>query len=172
MALLRGNSGAARTATRPPWALHESLFVESCDRQGQCIAACPEKIIEKGRGGFPQINFQKGECTFCGECVDRCTSGALSAPAMQAEQPAWQASIRIKENCLAMNRVVCRSCAEQCDQRAIFFSLSIGGIAQPELVTEQCNGCGACVAPCPVAAIELKNLAGNSTGEPMQERVR
>jgi len=89
---------------------------------------------------------------------------------MHAGRPAWQLSPSIKENCLALNRVVCRSCAEQCDQQAIRFRPAPGGVSRPELNSEQCNGCGACIAPCPVAAIELNSLPSSvSSGEIMQE---
>ncbi len=167
MAFLRGDFRGTHTAIRPPWALEEHSFINSCDRCGDCIKACPEKIVEKGRGGFPQVNFSQGECTFCGDCVERCHAGALSVEAMQGQQAAWQLTPAIKDNCLAINRVVCRSCAEQCEQRAIHFRPAPGGVSRPETDPEQCNGCGACVAPCPVAAIELKSLPNSgAAGEP------
>ena len=38
--------------------------------------------------------------------------------------------------------------------RAIRFPLVAGGVPRPEIDTGACTGCGACVAPCPVNAIE------------------
>lgn len=58
--------------------------------------------------------------------------------------------------CLALNRVVCRSCAEHCEAHAIHFRLAPGGIAVPLVRAERCDGCGACLTACPVSAIALQ----------------
>jgi len=58
--------------------------------------------------------------------------------------------------CLALNSVVCRSCAEHCAPHAIHFRLAPGGIAVPLVRAERCDGCGACLAACPVSAIVLQ----------------
>ena len=157
-AFLRGDLQGRYHAVRPPWATGEAGFIATCTRCDECISSCPEKIIEKGQGGFPQINFKRGECTFCGDCAKACEAGVLS---FDAEAQPWQLTPSIKESCLALNRVVCRSCAEQCEQRAITFRPAPGGVSRPELHLEQCNGCGACIGPCPVAAIELNSQQEN-----------
>ena len=53
---------------RPPWALNEFLFVDQCTRCNECITACEEEIIIRADGGFPEIDFNRGECTFCELC--------------------------------------------------------------------------------------------------------
>lgn len=58
--------------------------------------------------------------------------------------------------CLALNSVVCRSCAEHCAPHAIHFRLAPGGIAVPLVRAERCDGCGSCLAACPVSAILLQ----------------
>ncbi len=169
-ALLRGRITGSAPTIRPPWAILETAFLSRCNRCGDCVKACRESIIHTGDGGYPTIDFSKGECTFCGDCASACKSGALSQTAMQASQPAWQLSLSIKDNCLALNRVICRSCAEQCEQQAIRFRPAPGGISRPELNNQLCNGCGACIAPCPVAAIELNSLPHSANpGEQQQE---
>lgn len=62
----------------------------------------------------------------------------------------------ISPACLALNRVVCRSCAEHCESHAIHFRLAPGGIAVPLVRAERCDGCGACIAVCPTSAITLE----------------
>ncbi|WP_192845271.1 4Fe-4S binding protein, partial [Pseudomonas aeruginosa] len=34
-----------------------------------------------------------------------------------------------------------------------------GGVALAELDSQRCNGCGACLAPCPSQAIQLRALS-------------
>jgi len=163
---LRGNfSGQSRTL-RPPWALPESGFVDRCTRCGDCLTACPQRILEKGRGGFPQVNFTWGECTFCGDCLRACAAGAFAVtPQQTASHAPWSARAAIDSGCLAMRGVECRSCGDQCTAAVIRFRLVVGGSAMPELDAVACTGCGACFAVCPVQAI---NIRETSPGRGMQ----
>ena len=156
-ALLRGEVTGRTSAIRPPWIAPDVNFTDRCSRCGECISICPESIIQSSDGGFPAVNFSSGECTFCGECVAVCDTGALSLTAFQEGLPPWQLIPSIGEGCLALNHVVCRSCAEQCEQRAIRFRPAPGGISYPEVFSSQCNGCGACVGVCPVKAVSVQN---------------
>ncbi len=154
MQFLSGDLGGARTAVRPPWALDEALFIDKCTRCGDCIAACPDDLIVEGRGKFPRIDFSRGGCDFCQECVQVCKPGALAA-GPGPESPPWDLKASILPECLSLNAVICRSCGEACDQRAIRFKLEVGGIARPLLERTSCNGCGACFAVCPVRAVAI-----------------
>lgn len=158
MQFLRGDFRGAEKALRPPWAVDESQFVESCNSCGECITACPASILVKARAGFPVVNFSNGECVFCGDCVAACQTGALRQTNDPDEVP-WKLKAVIADNCITYQSVVCRSCAEQCESRAIAFQLSAGRVPQPLLANEKCNGCGACVAICPVDAISVEKPA-------------
>lgn len=154
---LSGDWGAREMPRRPPWALAEEEFIARCTRCSDCLSACPTGILEKGRGGFPRVNFAKGECTFCGDCVAACKPAAL----VRAEGAApWRLAAQIGVTCLAHQGVVCRSCGDRCEVRAIRFRLARGGVARPELDGASCTGCGACVAVCPVGAISMCEPAG------------
>jgi ferredoxin-type protein NapF len=145
-------AGAKATQLRPPWALDEAQFLTQCTRCDDCVSACPTHIIERGDGGFPEINFQQGECTFCGDCIVACKPRALrSAP----NQEPWHLLATIGPSCLVLNQVICRACGEQCEMSAISFSAQPGGLAPPQIAAELCNGCGACVAGCPVQAVKI-----------------
>lgn len=72
--------------------------------------------------------------------------------------------VAIGPECLALNRVVCRSCAEHCEAHAIHFRLAPGGIAIPLLRPERCDGCGICIPACPTSAITLQPAAVSSEG--------
>ena len=94
--LLRGDFFGRSRPIRPPWSLPENEFVERCTRCGDCISDCPQHILDKGRGGFPQVDFSRGECLFCGECVQTCTTGVLAGRSPQGEGPApWSVRARI-----------------------------------------------------------------------------
>lgn len=155
---LRGALYAKAMPFRPPWAIAEPAFTDACTRCGDCLTACPESILAPGRGGFPEIDFRKGACSFCGACVGACKAGALKRG--DAENP-WRLGpgrlgARVSgDTCLSMKGVTCRVCGDRCEARAISFTLAVGGRASPCVALTECTGCGACVAPCPTAAIEM-----------------
>ncbi len=135
---------------RPPWSV--AAFHTNCSRCDECIKHCPEGILIKGDGSYPQVDFSLGGCDFCGECVDVCDSGALSK-----QQPLpWSLTANITQDCLAMQDIVCRSCADICNESAIIFQLKAGATATPHINAAVCNGCGFCYATCPQQAIVLK----------------
>lgn len=141
-----------------PWQIESPNFIEQCTRCERCIKSCPNHIIVKGDGGFPTIDFKRGECSFCYQCAQSCPITSLFRS--HSEQ-AWQIKAHISPNCLAKNRIECRSCEEICEIMAIKFKYQVGSPAQPEIEhdlssTNCCNGCGACVAVCPTNAITIK----------------
>lgn len=153
---LRGNFSGYRAAVRPPWAITEIEFLSTCDQCGDCVKHCPTQIIRIGRGGYPVIDFESGECLFCDECLNACESGALTKT---ADTRAWSISASIDEQkCIAFHKVECRSCFDPCENRAIRMQHRISSTAIPIIDTASCNGCGACYATCPVQAITMKPL--------------
>lgn len=155
---LRGRVAPPRLAPRPPWALPEAQFAQACSRCDACISACPQAILARGDGGFPEVSFKLAGCTACGACVEACAPQALQ------RQPAlWDWRAQIGPACLASQRVECRVCGEVCDHRAIRFAPTLGGVATPALNLDQCTGCGACVAPCPTQAITMRQPAQKDT---------
>lgn len=153
---LRGDFSGRSRPIRPPWALPEEAFVERCTRCGDCSAACPQHILSTGRGGFPRVDFARGECLFCGDCVRSCAHGALAGWSRAGDGPApWSVRAHVDDRCLAYRGVECRSCADACEPAAIRFPLRAGGVAQPVFDPVACNGCGACYGVCPAQAIAL-----------------
>ncbi len=155
MQFLRGRFREAEAVLRPPWALAEEKFAALCTRCDACLPACPTGIVKRGSAGFPEVDFRAGECTFCGECVSACPTPALDRSARESGLAPWSLVARIGEACLALNKVVCRSCGDVCEPRAIRFRLALGGVALPHLEATACTGCGACVSVCPVAALSV-----------------
>lgn len=150
---LRGDFYGIDMPVRPPWALREAQFAERCIRCDACRTACPTRIIVRGQGGFPRVDFARGECTFCGDCVHACEAAALG----QEAGAAWSVKAGIGAACIAGKQVVCRSCGDACETRAIRFKLRAGGVAVPNVDIDACTGCGACYGVCPVAAIAMRH---------------
>jgi formate hydrogenlyase subunit 6/NADH:ubiquinone oxidoreductase subunit I len=65
------------------------------------------------------------------------------------------APISISTRCLAANGVICRTCEEACEPRAVSFTLRVGAAAKPGIDLERCTFCGDCVPACPVGAISI-----------------
>ncbi len=159
MQFLRGRFSEPDGAVRPPWSLAGSGFTDACSRCDDCIKACPTRILVRGKGGFPEVDFKRGECTFCGDCARACATSALDPAAHQRGDTPWTLVASIGAACLALNKVVCRTCGEACEPRALSFRLAPGGVSRPHLDAAACNGCGACVAICPVAAVSVVRQA-------------
>jgi ferredoxin-type protein NapF len=158
MDFLRGALKGRKDSVRPPWAADPPAFTTLCDGCGHCMRACKSHIVVAGRGGLPEIDFRRGACTFCGDCVAACPTGALSRIKMSVTAP-WTLVPEIDGACLAKQGVVCRTCGDRCEPRAITFRLAPGGVARPVIDAAECTGCGECVAACPVQAIALANAA-------------
>src|SRR5437660_6850761 len=68
---------------RPPGALAEQKFLDTCSRCGHCVSVCPAnaiKIDELGYngGGYPYIDAEIQSCVVCDSlaCMKECPSGA------------------------------------------------------------------------------------------------
>lgn len=135
-------------------------FHDACTQCGDCARACPERIILRDGSGLPVLDFTRGACTFCNACVEACDPAALS----HEHAFVWRATA--KTNCLSLNGVQCRACQDHCDSGAIRFQLQLGGTAQPQINPDACTGCGGCVAPCPVGAIEFTQIQPQPEARP------
>lgn len=142
--LLSGRALAPAFQPRPPGVSAESL--SACTGCGLCVGACPEKILDIADKRVILL-VQAGECSFCGDCATACPE-----PVFGAER-VMQHRVEITPDCLAHAGITCMSCRDICPEAAISMQPRIGGPFLPVLNEALCSGCGACVAPCPGAAI-------------------
>ena len=75
------------------------------------------------------------------------------------EEPTARATARIESTCLALNQVMCESCADICEVRAIRF-VQRGFVKQPFIDADRCTGCAECVRVCPVNSIRIERPDG------------
>lgn len=146
-----------QTPSRPPGALAEADFLARCTRCGACTTACQTQgsgVISAGPGTCPSLNFNTAACTFCEACITACPAGAL-LPAPHHHLGVAQ----LDHHCLSAQGITCRTCGDFCEAGAIRFVLRPGGVSLGLVDPDRCNGCGACVAPCPVGAIRIQALA-------------
>jgi ferredoxin-type protein NapF len=150
-AFLFGRPTIEAPVFRPPWALSEDIFAQTCTRCDACVHQCPEHVLARGCDGLPRFLAGSGECTFCRACVDACDSGALDP----RQTSPWNHRVSVDGACLAARGVVCSSCRDICPEAAIALPPAArgGAMIDPAL----CTGCGACVAVCPANAISLQN---------------
>ena len=151
--LLRGKLGKEKKPIHLPWLIDADEFTEQCTQCEKCIDSCNENIIVKGDGGFPEINFTLGECTFCKACATVCPEPLFNKDSTQAP---WNYHAEINNKCLTRNQIACQSCQDSCEPRAISFHYAVGKPPTPEINTDACTGCGACVSICPSQAVEIK----------------
>lgn len=139
----------ATAPVRPPWST-EAAILSACTSCGDCVASCPSNIIEMGAGNYPEVRLDKAECTFCGRCAEVCR-----ADVFDLTRKPFRHTVAIGESCLSKAGIECRSCQDACPETAIRFRPRLGRPAEPVLQADMCNGCGACLAPCPVNAISV-----------------
>jgi ferredoxin-type protein NapF len=160
-AFLRGALRPRPSGITPPWAGAD--FSDRCVRCDDCVRACSADILVRGDGGFPRVDFDRGGCTFCGACVTACRHDALvredAGDVVGDAEPPWHTTVAVGSGCLSMRGVTCRSCGDACETGAIRFRLQPGGRALAVVDDSLCNGCGSCIATCPVRAIQIEEAA-------------
>ncbi len=165
---------------RPPGALPEEQFLDTCVRCGQCIKVCPENALQpalfqatlEGMGTpllVPRIGYCALDCTLCGRV---CPTGAiqqLTALLKRTTVIGWAYFDR--NRCLSWLNRQCNVCEEACPQspKAIITRRELyideegneKAIMRPYVVEERCIGCGNCENVCPLegeAAIRVRRI--------------
>jgi ferredoxin-type protein NapG len=138
---------------RPPGALPERRFLDTCSRCGDCVRVCPAQCIridvtnEKG-GGAPYIDVDTMPCVVCDGllCMSTCPTGALLPTALQ--DITMGLAVWNEHLCVRTHGENCTICVDKCPVGASAIRLTDGRI---EVLNPGCIGCGVCQAECPTS---------------------
>lgn len=148
---LSNDCSATNQPIRPPWAVSAEQFQRNCTRCDACISVCPENMLIKGENGYPETDFDLGQCSFCQKCVTHCHHGALS---LQNNHP-WDFQLSISACCLNLTGSNCLDCADQCHANAISIKPQASKQILANINLEACYSCAECTTDCPVGALKL-----------------
>ncbi len=142
-----------RTLLRPPGALPEREFLNTCYHCGNCADSCPANAIVNFRGededlrGTPFIDPERQSCVVCDglQCMHACPSGALVPTPL--EQINMGLAHVTHATCLRSHGENCQQCIEVCPTPTK--ALRVDAQGQIEVIAECCIGCGLCQSICP-----------------------
>ena len=146
---------------RPPGALPEARFLQTCIACQECVRICPSKALRPAllEGGVTSIGTpilapRQGACSFITGCPQLCTQacpvGAIR-PIAVADMKVGIARVDHKA-CLAWDQgEKCLVCVEACLSDA---AKSING--RIIIDAQKCTGCGRCESGCPIAGSAIR----------------
>jgi len=153
--------GSPVAPLRPPGSIAEDRFTGVCVRCGNCVRACPAKIIrpDPGRHGLaavlaPVVSFDEGFCRQdCNLCQTVCPSGAIRRLALEGKRKGVMGLARVDlAICSLAKGEECTACIRACPCEAIVHEpLNDGFGWRPAIDLGRCTGCGACQVECPTS---------------------
>ena len=136
---------------RPPGALAERDFLDTCSRCGECVRVCPAQCIKidysGSRGnGAPYIDPTQMPCVLCTPlaCMNSCPSGALQlVPLAEIDMGTahWNEHL-----CVRSYGNECTICVDNCPVGTMALEVRENRIHVNE---DHCTGCGVCQNKCP-----------------------
>jgi MauM/NapG family ferredoxin protein len=162
-----------RSVLRPPGAVPEREFLDTCYRCGMCVEVCPAQAIrqlpteDEALVNTPLIDPDLAACTACETiaCAKNCPSKALVMPASVRD-------IRIglaqwyPRSCVRDAGEECRACVDACPVGTD--AIRVADVGAIVVNADGCIGCGMCQQACPTRprAIQVRPL------NPLDERPR
>ncbi len=159
--LVQTPAGAGETLgpLRPPGAADSERFGGLCIRCGNCIRACPAKILrpDLGEGGMrafltPLLHIEGDYCgEGCNACMQVCPSGALRPLSLAEKRRTVIGIAKVNiDLCLLGWNKECSVCENRCPYQAIKIKFDeVEYMTLPQADPQRCNGCGACQVACP-----------------------
>ena len=144
---------------RPPGALPEELFLDTCIRCGSCMRVCITNTLQPcsletafTRLWTPYLNQRLAPCeATCNLCGQVCPTQAIRRLPLAEKVVAKIGTAYIdRRRCLSWEYDrLCLICDEQCPYDAIDL-VEEGGLKCPVVYEHKCSGCGMCESKCPV----------------------
>ena len=152
---LIGEAPIDRPRFRPPGALPEAEFLETCHRCGNCVKNCPANAIfplqspDTNIANTPYIDPEEQPCVLCDSlaCMYVCPSGALQT--LYAEDIKIGLAVFNAETCLRTKDVDCTYCVDTCPIGEDAICLTSAGVVT--VIDSGCTGCGVCQYACPTS---------------------
>lgn len=136
---------------RPPGALPEQEFRETCSRCGECVKVCPAQCIKidttgRNGNGAPYIDASVMPCVVCEglECMQVCPTGALLPTALvniDMGTAVWNEML-----CVRPRGEDCAICVDRCPVGEVAIEVKDRAI---QVHPNGCIGCGVCQHYCP-----------------------
>ncbi len=148
---------------RPPGALPEDQFLQTCIACQECVRVCPSHglrpvFLEAGLSGIgtPRLVPRQGGCSLNPSCPDLCAQVCPVGALQRIEPKDLKLGLAQVDRslCLAWDQgVKCLVCVEACLVQA---AVSYQGRVTVD--PQKCTGCGRCESGCPVpgSAIQVK----------------
>lgn len=170
-----------RTVLRPPGALAEREFLDTCYRCGMCVEVCPADAIrrlpsdDEALVNTPFIDPDLAACTVCETiaCARDCPSRALAPPASTRDirigLAKWFPQLCLRESDAATSAergedtdAACTACVDVCPFGTDAIRIDDAGAI--EVDADGCVGCGMCQHACPTRprAIHVRPVDGAS----------
>ncbi|MBX3395492.1 MAG: 4Fe-4S dicluster domain-containing protein [Phycisphaerae bacterium] len=165
--LLGGDQGDVNHLSpllRPPGALAEREFLDTCHRCGRCAEHCPADAIalvrandpramaDESAAGTPFIDPDQRACVICDDlsCMKACPSGALQL----VDRFAIRVGFAIVDHavCVRSRGDDCTACIEFCPIGNEAIRIGADGrvdVIDPSCTGTGCTGCGKCQEVCP-----------------------
>jgi ferredoxin-type protein NapG len=151
---------------RPPGALPEAQFRQTCSRSGDCVTACPVHAIKidpaKG-GGAAYLDANVAACAVCSSlaCMHVCPTGSIvptSINDIDMGTAVWH-----EQTCLRSRDESCTICIDECPLGSAAIELKAGEVA---VNPRGCIGCGICQLKCPTTpkSIVVIPIAAKTAG--------
>jgi ferredoxin-type protein NapF len=184
LGLLARKVGAARgeeAPLRPPGAVAEGIFAGLCTRCGNCVRACPSRVIhpDTGQAGLagllaPVLQYRRDYCREdCRACTDVCPSGAIQKLDLEQKRRYVIGEALVDGSiCLVTSgQKDCDACVRSCPFEAIEMKWDEEQyVAYPLVDAAKCNGCGACEVACPTLDVKAISVWKAESEKPEVER--